>query len=153
MARSDTHSVKTCKAFMTPLARTTERVFRQGNPELPSVPTPLLTLEEFFDGNDYTGSIGCNLEAEPEPGEFYEVLKAIRSRAEVSDVRLQITCVDHPGEDWPFSDTIWIMTSAAPEIVRTWLPEHLAPDEVWEGWLDGEYEACSIAEGHRPVAA
>jgi len=110
-------------------------------------------LEEFFDGNDYTGSIGCNLASVPEPQQFYELLDQIRSRPEVSDVRMQITCVDHPGEDWPFSDTIWIMTSASPDIVAKWFPEELAPSETWEGWSKGAYEPCPLQEGHRVVAA
>lgn len=138
---------------MSPLERVTERVFRQGNPELRSTPTPLLTLEEFFDGNDAVGSIGCNLGSEPDPQQFYALLSEIRSRPDVSDVRLQITCVDHPGEDWPFSDTVWIMTSASPDTVAKWFPKELAPNETWEGWPKGEYEPCPVQAGHRVVAA
>jgi hypothetical protein len=138
---------------MTPLERVTERVMRQGNPESRSVATPLLTLEEFFDGNDSVGSIGCNLRGDPKPQEFYRLLKEIRSRSDVSDVRIQITCVDYPGEEWPFSDTIWIVTTAGPDIVKGWFPRRLAPDESWEGWPPSRiYEPCPIAEGHRVIA-
>lgn len=138
----------------TPLKRVTQRVMRNGNPEDRSVPTPLLTIEEFFDGNNFVGSIGCNLMSEPAPDEFLTLLQEIRDRADVSDVRIQITCVDNPGKDWPFSDTIWIMTSASPEAVRQLFPDELAPDEVWEGWTDGiKFEPCAITPGHRPIAA
>ena len=136
----------------TPLERVTERVMQAGNPEDSSVPTPLLTLEEFFEGNDETGSIGCNLQSEPEPHEFYDLLKSVRSRSEVSDVRVQITCVDAPGEQWPFSDTVWVITSADSDTVREWFPERLAPDEVWEGWnARVKYEACAVPADYNAV--
>jgi hypothetical protein len=138
---------------MTPLERVTERVMRQGNPESRSVPTPLLTLEEFFEGNDSVGSIGCNLRSEPEPREFYALLSAIRSRSDVNDVRVQITCVDYPGEEWPFSDTVWIMTTASPEDVKGWFPKRLAPNETWEGWAPRrKYEPCPVAVGNKVIA-
>ncbi|MBX7501091.1 hypothetical protein K3181_06525 [Qipengyuania sp. YG27] len=138
---------------MTALERVTQRAMRHGDPERPSVPSPLLSLEEFFDGNDEIGSIGCNLESEPEPAEFFELFMDIRSRSEVSDVRIQITSVEAPGVAWPFSDTVWIMTEVGEDEVRNWFPEHLAPDEVWEGFIpNAKYEECAIAEGHKPVA-
>jgi hypothetical protein len=138
---------------MTPLERVTERALRNGNPESRAVPTPLLTLEEFFEGNDSVGSIGCNLDPMPEPGELYKILLTIRARPEVSDVRVQITCVDAPGEEWPFSDTLWIITSADAEAVEKWLPGRVAPNEVWTGWLEGTaYEQVAVPDGHAPVA-
>jgi hypothetical protein len=137
---------------MTPLERVTERMMRNGNPEERSVPTPLLTLEEFFDGNDFVGSIGCNLDSAPEPTEFFELLQAFRQRPDVSDVRIQITCVDDPGNDWPFSDTIWIMTDREPSEVQHWFPDDLAPNEVWEGWTNRvRFEECPLTPGHKPV--
>lgn len=137
---------------ITPLERVTERVMRAGNPEERSVPAPLLSLEEFFEGNDHTGSIGCNLEFEPEPHEFYDLLANIRLKPEVHDIRIQITCVDSPGKEWPFSDTIWIITTASADAVRDWFPKRLAPDECWEGWNErGKYEPCEVPEGHRAV--
>ena len=139
---------------MTPLERVTERVMRNGNPGQGSVATPLLTLEEFFEGNDAIGSIGCNLASEPRPAEFYDLLRVIRQRDDVSDVRVQITAVDDPGNDWPFSDTVWIMTNTSPPDVESWFPKELAPDEVWEGWPeDIEVEEVDLEPGHRPVAA
>lgn len=135
------------------LARVTARVMVNGNPEDRGVPTPLLSLEEFFEGNDEIGSIGCNLLSTPQPSEFYTLLGKINSRPDVSDVRIQITCLDDPGKQWPFSDTIWIMTSADELTVKSWFPESLAPDEVWIGWVDRTiYEVLEIAEGHHPVA-
>jgi hypothetical protein len=137
---------------MTPLDRVTDRALRNGDPEGRSTPQPLLTLEEFFEGNDETGSIGCNLMSEPEPAQFYELFRAIRERPEVSDVRVQITSVDEPGTSWPFSDKVLIMTDRPVDEVIAWFPEDLAPDEAWEGWDPGtKYEPCPVLAGHRPV--
>lgn len=139
--------------YMSPLDRITERVMRNGNPEERGVAVPLLTLEEFFEGNDHIGSIGCNLDSEPTPQEFYEFLTALRSKPQVSDVRVQITCVDDPGVEWPFSDTVWIITSADEETVRGWFPDTLAPDDVWTGWTTGvQFEEVAVADSHKPIA-
>ncbi|MCL6250236.1 hypothetical protein M3P36_04125 [Altererythrobacter sp. KTW20L] len=117
------------------------------------VPLPLLTLEEFFDGNDFVGSIGCNLESIPRPADFYNWLTHVRNKPEVSDVRIQITCVDDPGNDWPFSDTIWVITSESASSVKEWVPEKLGPCETWEGWSERtKYDECHVAEGHTPIA-
>jgi hypothetical protein len=50
------------------------------------------------------------------------------------DVRVKITMFDDP--EWPFSDTIYVMTSATPEEVASWFDEDLRPDDVWEGFVD-----------------
>ena len=120
---------------MTPLERITERVTRLGHPDSPDVPRPLLTLKEFFDGNDVVGSIGCNLEGSPAPARIHELLKEIAERPEVEDVRVQITLFDEP--TWPFSDTVFIMTSASPEVVESWFPENLRPDDMGVGFPEG----------------
>ena len=68
---------------MTPLERVTERISRNGDIEDRDAPVPLLTLTEFFSGNEIVGSIGCNLIPTPLPCEFHELLASI-SRSEVS---------------------------------------------------------------------
>jgi hypothetical protein len=98
---------------MTPLERITERVSRLGHPDKGGTPRPLLTLAEFFDGNNHVGSIGCNLTPLPTPAEFYALLKKIAARSDVADIRVLITMFDDP--EWPFSDTVYVMTTAAPE--------------------------------------
>jgi hypothetical protein len=50
---------------MNHLQRIIERVNRNGEFYDENTPTPLLTLKEFFDGNDVVGSIGCNLDGQP----------------------------------------------------------------------------------------
>src|SRR5262249_53005655 len=113
-------------AHMGAIDRITERVSRNGDVDDPATPRPLLTLEEFFEGNAVPGSICCNLSPMPEPAEVYEHLKRIRSRPEVADVRVEITMFDDP--EWPFSDTVWVISSVRPDIIMSWFPDALAPD-------------------------
>jgi hypothetical protein len=135
---------------MTPLERITERVSRNGDVDEASTPRPLLTLTEFFDGNDVDGSIGCNLTPTPTAAEFYALLKGIASRPDVADVRVQITMFDMP--EWPFSDTVWIITNATPDEVAGWFSEAVRPDECHAGWQDGvAIEPCPVPAGMTPV--
>lgn len=137
---------------MTPLQKITERIGRSGEVNDPEIPRPLLTLEEFFCGNNYAGSIGCNLIPTPEPQEFHELLRRIENRPDVAEVRVEITMFDDP-EGWPFSDTVWIITSAKAERVAEWFPENWRPDDCWTGWNeDRTYEPCMVPPGTLPVA-
>jgi hypothetical protein len=136
---------------MTPLERITARVCHNGDDDDPATPRPLLTLAEFFDGNKTIGSIGCNLIPTPEPSKFYDVLKRISGRPDVADVRIQVTQFDDP--DWPFSDTVWVITSAAPADVAGWFDEAMRPDECSFGWTEGMvFEPFSVPPGMTPVA-
>ena len=136
---------------MDHLQRITERVSRLGHPDDPETPRPLLTLEEFFEGNDVVGSIGCNLPSAPAPGDIYRALKRIAERTEVADVRVQVTQFDDP--DWPFSDTVFVFTGATPEEVLTWFPEELRPDESWQGFNPSiRHEPCATPDGSFPIA-
>ena len=101
-------------------------------------PLPLVSLEEFFIGNDAYGSIGCNLcDEHPGPQGFYEQLLRIRERPEVQDVLVEIHEVEEKDETmWPFSDRVYIVTKATKEEVAKWmLPLH--PDEIEEGFAFG----------------
>ena len=87
---------------------------------------PVVSLELFFDGNDDSGSIGCNLTDHPGIDRFYTVLRNIRDRVDVHGVWVAITEVTGPDE-WPFSDHVYIVTTASPEHVAEWAAE-LEPD-------------------------
>lgn len=120
-----------------------------------SRPRPLVTLEEFFEGNDDPGSIGYNLPDPPEPREFYKFLLGLRAKGEVTDIRIEVKDLEDP-DGWPSSDTIWIITTASPRDVRSWFPERLAPDEVLDGFepygkQEPGLEAYSIPKGSRAV--
>ena len=135
---------------MTPLERITERVSRLGHPDVPGTPTPLVTVEEFFDGNTEIGSIGCNLDSAPTPQQFHAVFLAIAQRPDVKDIRVQVTMFDVP--EWPFTDTVYIMTTASSDEVASWFPEELKPDETWIGFVDHAYEPYVVPAGTQAVA-
>jgi hypothetical protein len=135
---------------MTPLERISERVCRLGHPDAEGTPRPLLTMAEFFEGNSHAGSIGCNLTSAPTPQRFYELFKRIASRDDVEDVRVQITMFDDPA--WPFSDTVYLMTSASVDDVASWFDDDLRPNEVGEGFMPGQtYEPYTVPTGTRVI--
>lgn len=64
---------------------------------------PLVTLEEFFVGNDDDGSIGCNLQPILGPQFFYEKLRLIRLQSNVQDVLVEVNeVVEHNPKTWPY---------------------------------------------------
>jgi hypothetical protein len=151
-AETDASPKPTTTTTMTPHQRIADRVNRNGDVNDPATIRPLLTLSEFFEGNDDFGSIGCNLSPPPGPAKFYEVLKAISARSDVADVRVQISMFDDP-EMWPFSDTVWIITNAAPQTVAEWFDAAIRPDNCSAGWTDGvSFEPVPVPEGMQAVA-
>ena len=137
---------------MNPPVHLVDRINRNGPINDRTVPRPLLTLEEFFEGNDHYGSIGCNIPDCPMPREFYEVFKQIRARPDVADVRVQITSWDDP-EDWPFSDKIWIITALAWQDIQQRLGARLHADAVQAGWPIYPIEKVEVPPGMRPLGA
>jgi len=96
--------------------------------------TPLrqiVSIEEFFDGNDDLGSIGCNLTEDPGMDAFRDTFARIARRPDVATVYAQIAELD-PGEDcWPFADTIFVVGSLSEdELAEALAP--LEPDEIWK---------------------
>ncbi|OKT87597.1 hypothetical protein ACN70_13905 [Escherichia coli] len=71
---------------------------------------------------------------EQSPQAIYHHFLKIRERNNVSDVLVEITMFDDP--DWPFSESILVITTASPEEVQSWFVEEIAPDECWEGWSE-----------------
>lgn len=128
-----------------------ERINQVGDFYAENTPTPLLTLEEFFEGNDIVGSIGCNLEGAPHPSALKSILSKINERPDVHEVFIQITEMDDP--DWPFSDTAWIVTTASENEILEYFPERFAPDDLWEGFNEGQvYETITIPYGYKVLA-
>ena len=119
---------------MTPLERITERVSRHGDVNFHETIRPVLTLAEFFEGNSALGTIGCNLDSQPTASQFYECLKRIAARSTVADVRVIVTLFDDPS--WPFSDTVWVITTSSEEEVKEWFGKEFQPTECWDGWYD-----------------
>lgn len=99
---------------------------------------PLVSLEDFFEGNNDPGSIGCNLRTSDNPGitGFFHALMGIRNRPNVQDVLVEISEMPEDETTWPFSDRIYIITSAEEDEVKSWM-DALHPDEVGEGFISG----------------
>ena len=93
----------------------------------------LVTIAEFFDGNDDLGSIGCNLLEHPGTDHFRKVLSDIESRADVEQVWMQIYDLDE-GE-WPFSENVLIVGKVSAPQIRT-LTKSLEPSEITEINMD-----------------
>jgi hypothetical protein len=126
-----------------------ERIRQLGLPSLDR-PLPLVTLEEFFIGNDDYGSIGCNLTPMLGPKFFFEALKSIRDKPEVQEVLVEINeVVERDVTMWPFSDRVYVYTSATPDDIRKWTAS-LRPDNVQEGFAYG-IPACApkVQPGYR----
>lgn len=134
---------------MTPIERITARVNRGGDVNDAATPRPLLSLEEFFEGNHSPGSICVNCTPTPDAATVFRVLKQIRDRKDVADVLVQVTIFDDP--EWPYSDTVWVLTTADPDEVKSWFDEYMAPDECYEGWDDTEREETEVPAAFHPV--
>jgi hypothetical protein len=107
-------------------------------------PGPTVSLEDFFEGNDDVGSIGCNLVSHPGIDRFYRTLLEIRSRPDVQDVLVEIReLVDE--DSWPFSDTIFVLTSMRGDDLQKLL-SNLQPNEV------GQFPSQSIPADLPPTA-
>ena len=126
------------------------RLNRDGHFGDSQTPRPLLSLEEFFDGNDSYSSIGYNFSPQPSPYEFFECFKAIRQRANVHDVLVQVNDMESP--DWPSTDTLWVITSASNNEVNSWLGETFEADDLLDGWEHGpSLQSYPIPAGMRAV--
>lgn len=90
---------------------------------------PVLTIEEFFDGNLEDGvSIGCNLVPSIPLSTFRRVLEEIRGRHNVHAVWLAVAEFDHDLKS-PFVDEVLVLTSARRRDLETWFTE-LRPSEI-----------------------
>lgn len=115
---------------------------RQGGYQTGEGPAPVVGLELFFEGNDDLASIGCNLIDHPGVPHFFAVLRALRDRAEVHDVWVGISEV-LPDPEWPFSDYVYVITSASAPQVQKWVAS-LQPDEPLSDWWNEQPPAREI---------
>ena len=119
-----------------------------------SRPRPLVTIEEFFEGNDDPGSIGYNLSPPVGPQQFYSLLKTLRDRHDVADIRIAVKQLEYP-DGWPSTDTIWFITSASAATVRSWLSDPIVPDDIFDGFgaVGESIEPYDIPDGMNAVGA
>jgi hypothetical protein len=114
---------------------------------------PVVSIEDFFDGNDEPDSIAVNLDPHPGLEFFRKKLSAIRKRADVQDVLLDIYHIDESDEGephWPSPECIYVISSTSEEQVEKWNGQ-LRADGPIEGWIDGVTPngAPQIADGNR----
>lgn len=118
-------------------------------------PRPMVTLAEFFEGNDDPASIGYNLPDPPMPADFHRLLTGIAARPDVVDVRIEVKDLEDP-DGWPSTDSLWIVTTAPLAVARTWFPDRLAPDEWHERATIGaedDVEPVPVPPGARALRA
>ncbi|MFT6747354.1 MAG: hypothetical protein ACJAZ2_001705 [Glaciecola sp.] len=88
--------------------------------------TSVVTLDAFFQGNFDDASFAPNIDNNHTGiQEIYKRLQEIRAKNEVSDIFVEITDVMFEnekslGDKWPFSWTIYIVTSADDSTVLNW---------------------------------
>jgi hypothetical protein len=126
----------------------------RAQPDSDADPAPVVSLEDFFVGNDDQGSIGCNLVDHPGVDVFFGCLRAVRRRADVQDVVVEIHEVDEADLTlWPYSERVYVLTSLGQGRVAE-LIERLQPSEVSEGWFAGQpANAQNPKSNHRVIAA
>ena len=97
---------------------------------LADLPDPqLIPIEEFLDGNDDLGSIGCNLDPHPGLNEFRSVLHAVLRRPDVTTLYARIAELDPGPGSWPFTDTVFVIGRISEEDLKAAVAS-LQPDEV-----------------------
>ena len=116
---------------------------------------PVVTAVRFFDGNDDDASIAANLWEHPGANAFRDLVARVGHEPGVAGVLVAITDpMDGDAGSWPYTDTLYILTSETPAAVREWFAA-VSPDEVEPGWgtVSGEPPAGAppLAPGIRPV--
>ncbi|MBD3676891.1 MAG: hypothetical protein HUJ27_00630 [Rhodobacteraceae bacterium] len=111
-------------------------------------PMPLVTLEEFFEGNrDGSSFQGGPLSA------AHRGLMKLREHEDIADIRMGITQWEGPST-WPLAEYIYLVTSADPADVGSWLKS----SGIWVDELatSGEHrprEELTVPPGHQVVWA
>lgn len=95
----------------------------------------LLSIDEFFDGNNDEGSIAPNLIEKPSVSEYYTTLKKLSENPKVSAayVKLNEVMIYDNGKlndnEWFYSDMIYIIGDLTKEEIKEAI-KNLNPDEV-----------------------
>jgi hypothetical protein len=95
----------------------------------------LMSIDEFFSGNNDEASIAPNLEQKLEVSQYYKILSALRDNPKVIDafVKINDVMIYEDGKlndsEWFYSDMIYIVGDITKEEVRE-ATKALLPDEV-----------------------
>lgn len=134
---------------MDPRERLLKRIGDVNNFDLPR---PVVTLEEFFEGNEDPASIGYNLNDTYTPQEFYGFFRKLRDLPDVSNVLIEVKDLEDE-EGWPSTDTIWFVTSLSEAALARHFEERIRPDE-WRTYPpDYPMEPIRCPVGTHAIAA
>jgi hypothetical protein len=112
----------------------------------PADKTPLVTIAQFFDGNDQDYSFAANMFEHPGLTKARHVLERINAHPEVASVRIAIIEYYRDGGEWPYSDTILVIGELNEEELADMLTE--TPDmEIWTGTEERYHNLPNIPEG------
>ncbi len=90
-----------------------------------------ISVEDFFDGNEDTGSIGANIYPNPPSlQEFNNTLTAIKNNSKTYAILIRIADIEDT--DWLYSDMILLAGNYSLSEVKK-LFKQLKPDEIYEG--------------------
>jgi hypothetical protein len=95
----------------------------------------LMSVDDFFDGNNDIASIAPNLSEKPKVAEYYKVFKALLENEKVENIYVNIKDINiyENGKlndsEWFFSDVIYVVGTITKNEVSE-LTEHLKPDEI-----------------------
>jgi hypothetical protein len=127
---------------------------QQGCPYPPhGYSTLVVSIESFFSGNTNTSSIAVHVVPYPGLDAICALLNEVRARPDVADVLVEIDD-DEPGEDWPFSERVYVLTSASPDAVADWLAPIEPSGAVEHDWTEVECVPgmSQLPEGMRVVS-
>ena len=89
-----------------------------------------VAIEDFFDGNEDPGSIGCNLENHPGLDAFKRQLQRTREAPGVCGVYVGVCEIEEDDPDmWPFAERVYVVADAPAARIAD-LVRELEPDEV-----------------------
>ena len=99
----------------------------------PASPLPIVTLEQFFEGNVYDESIVDESNSTYHPQVLYSIFKRFREIDGIHNVYVEIKEIGRP-DLWPIADTFWMIGTADPrQFQYDW------PPECWDNNLPCDY--------------
>ena len=95
----------------------------------------VVSVEEFFDGNDDSSSIGCNIYPDPPSLQtFYETFKRLKATDEIENIFIRIADIEDTV--WFYTDTVFIIGDITIDDLKEMVKD-LRPDEIYSGWMYG----------------
>ena len=90
-----------------------------------------ISVKDFFNGNYVQGSFAANAcTDEIDVREFCEIFKEIEKKENVKEVYIEI-CDVNVEEEWPYSDTAFVVTTANEDEIKAWFKDAF-PSEIDE---------------------